>query len=171
MAGNPVIWPAPPFSTGTYRVQLTGYDGSTDPQLPPCATPAGMPPAGKSVNFELKVARDGNDWVGRASGPADIELRFHDAGDIMGGRRRLAGTIRGRAPDAGFPGIYPPSGVTVRVAGDGADGTAVIEGQTAFSYSTTLLVGRASGDFRFVDASGNTGVCTVVSFNINAPQG
>ena len=170
MPGNQVVWPAPPFSTGTYRVQLTGYDGSTDPQLPPCATPAGMPPAGKSVNFELKVAREGNEWVGRASSPADLELRFHDAGDLLFGRRALAGTIKGHAPDAGFPGIFPPTGVSVNVAGEGGDRTATIEGQTAFSYSTSLLIGRASGDFRFVDGAGNTGVCTVVSFNINAPQ-
>lgn len=152
-------------------LQLTGFDFSTDPLLPPCAGPLGIPASGKHVIIELLVEKNGAEWVGRATGlPADIELRFRDGGVLPIGRRAFAGTIRGQARDMGIPGLADPRDVTVSIGGSGVDGSAFVEGQTAFFNSVSTLVGRAVGDMQFRDSAGNTGSCSTVSVHINAPQ-
>jgi hypothetical protein len=161
----------PQFSIGRYMLQMTAPDFSSDPLIPACAGSIGVPRAGKSVTVELTVIKDGVEWVGRAAGAqADIELRFRDAGELPFGRRALVGTIRGQATDMGIPGLFDPRDVSVAVAGNVQNGAALLDGQTAFLYSVSTLVGRAAGDFRFRDSAGNVGACPAVSININAPN-
>jgi hypothetical protein len=165
----PAVPEPPAFSTGRYMLELTGYDFSTVPELPVCAGPLGVPSSGKHVSVELQVMRDGAEWVGRSTrSPADIELRFKDAGLIGLGRRAFTGTIRGQGPDDGLPGLVDPRDVFLIIGGS-AGNTARVEGETAFSNSVRTLVGRAEGEFRFRDSAGNTGSCSVVSVHINAP--
>jgi hypothetical protein len=78
----------------------------------------------------------------------DIEVRFRDAGELPTGRRAIAGSIRGQAPDMGIPGSVAPRDVSVTVAGTGTTG-ACCDGQTAFSVAVDTLTGRAVGTFRF----------------------
>jgi hypothetical protein len=153
------------FSTGRYTVTLTGFDFSTDPEIPACDGPIGVPRSGKGVTVELQVVREGAEWVGRGTSPGnDIEMRFRDAGLSSLGRRMFSGSIRGRAPDAGLRGTTEPVDVVV-VIGSGA----IVEGQTAFLTTASTLVGRARGQFGFSDTAGNSGTCSVVAIHINAP--
>lgn len=153
------------FSTGRYTVHITGFDFSSVPELPACAGSIGVPPSGKVVTVELQVVKEGSEWVGRGTAAgADIELRFRDGGEAQFGRRAFSGTIRGRARDFGLPGLLDPRDVSV-VIGDAA----ILTGETAFVRNFSTLVGRAQGDFRFVDSAGNEGNCAVVGIHINAP--
>jgi hypothetical protein len=168
--GGPVGQAVPQFSTGRYLLRMTAFDLSSDPLVPACPGSFGVPRAGKSVVVHLTVVREGVEWVGRTSGAAaDLELRFRDAGELEFGRRALAGTIRGQAPDMGLPGLLDPGDVSVTVAGTAATG-ALLDAQTAFSFAVNTLVGRAVGEFRFQDSAGNAATCSVVSIHINAPN-
>lgn len=105
--GSSLVAPAVPeppvFSTGRYMLQLTGHDLTTISEFPACAGPLGVPSSGKNVTVELQVAKEGAEWVGRSTRPpADIELRFKDAGLIGLGRRAFTGTIRATVPTAAF---------------------------------------------------------------------
>jgi hypothetical protein len=160
----------PLFSTGRYSLQMNAPDSSSDPLVPACSGSIGVPRAGKAVALELNVVKEGIEWVGHpASAIGDLELRFRDAGELSLGRRSLVGTIRGQTPDMGLPGVISPKDVSVVVAGPMQGGGALLDGQTAFAYSVTTLVGRAQGTFRFRDSSGSEAVCSVVTININAP--
>jgi hypothetical protein len=153
------------FSTGLYTLQIIGYDYSTDPTIPACDGPLGVPRSGKSVTVELQVARDGVEWVGRSAvAGADIELRFRDGGEPSFGKRVFSGTLRGRAPDGGLRGMLDPRDVSIDIAAG-----STIEGETAFLNRVSTLVGRARGTFQFSDSAGNTGNCPVVQIHINAP--
>jgi hypothetical protein len=153
------------FSTGLYTLQIIGYDYSTDPTIPACDGPLGVPRSGKSVTVELQVARDGVEWVGRSAvAGADIELRFRDGGEPSFGKRAFSGTLRGRARDTGLRGLLEPRDVSIAISAG-----STVEGQTAFSNNVTTLVGRARGDFQFSDSTGNSASCAVVGIHINAP--
>ena len=135
------------------------------PEIPACVGPFGVPRSGKTVIALLQVVKEGPEWVGRATAATDeIELRFKDEGQGSLGRRRFAGTIRGRARHAGVPGLVDPRDVTVTIGG-----AAVVEGETAFIANFSTLVGTARGDFQFSDSGGAIGNCNVVSIHINAP--
>ena len=163
---GPLPGPAPLFSTGTYLLQLNGYDFSSDPRIPACAGPIGVPREGKLVNVELQVVLEGSEWVGRGTTPdAAIELRFRDAGLSSFGRRAFAGTIKGRAPDGGLRGLTTGRDVAVVIGGSAA----IVEGETAFPTSTRTLVGRAQGDIRFQDSAGNAANCSAIGVHMNAP--
>ncbi len=155
----------PQFSTGSYTVQILGYDFSSVPEIPACAGPIGVPTSGKAVTVELVVAKEGSEWVGRTTADgADIELRFRDGGEPSFGRRLFSGTIRGRAPDVGLRGLVEARDVSVAI---GAGST--VEGETAFINNVSTLVGRARGDFQFSDSAGKTASCSTVAIHINAP--
>jgi hypothetical protein len=157
---------APTFSTGQYTIQIIGFDFSSVPEIPACAGPIGIPTAGKAVIVELQVAKEGSEWVGRATAAgADLELRFRDSGERSFGKRAFSGTLRGRARDGGRPGFIDPRDVSVLI---GAGST--VEGETAFVRNVSTLVGRALGDFQFADSAGNTASCSVVQIHINAPS-
>jgi hypothetical protein len=159
--------PGPQFATGRYRLKMIAFDVSSDPLLLPCPAWLGVPSIGKSVTLELDVVKDGVEWVGRPSGAAgDVEVRFSDAGQLPTGRRAIAGSIRGQAPDMGIPGSVAPRDVSVTVAGTGATG-AVLDGQTAFSVAVDTLTGRAVGSFRFNDSVGDVVICPAVSVQMN----
>ena len=116
------------------------------------------------MSIDLQVVTEGPDWVGRTTAAgADIELRFRDGGEPSFGRRTFSGSLRGRARDAGLPGLLDPRDVSVVID------NATVEGETAFFGRVSTLVGRARGDVRFSDSAGNTGRCSVVSIHINAP--
>jgi hypothetical protein len=153
------------FSTGLYTLHIGGYDFSTDPTIPACDGPIGVPRSGKSVTVELQVARDGAEWVGRSAvAGADLELRFRDGGEPSFGKRAFSGTLRGRAPDGGLRGMIEPRDVSVDVAAG-----STIEGETAFTNRVSTLVGRARGHFQFSDSAGNSATCAIVQIHINAP--
>ena len=155
----------PTFATGTYNVQILGYDFSTVPEIPACAGPIGVPTSGKAVTVDLVVVKEGSEWVGRTTAAgADIELRFRDGGEPSFGRRVFSGTIRGRARDEGLRGLLEPRDVLVAIGGG-----ATVEGETAFINRVSTLVGRVRGDVQFSDSAGNTATCSVVQIHINAP--
>ena len=167
--GTVTRWPNPrgpvsaQFATGRYNLHMVAYDFSTNPLLPAC--PGSLTRAGKSVYFQMTVVRDGVEWVGRSSGvAADIEMRFRDAGELPLGGRALSGTIRGQAPDMGFPGLIAPRDVTVTVAGTVATG-ALFDAETMGSVNT--LIGRAVGEFRFHDSAGSVVSCPEISLQMN----
>ena len=156
--------PGPEFATGRYRLKMIAFDVSSDPLLLPCPAWLGVPSIGKSVTLELDVVKDGAEWVGRPSGAAgDLEVRFRDAGELPAGRRAIAGSIRGRAPDMGIPGSVAPRDVSMTVAGTGA----VLDAQTAFKVAVDTLTGRAVGEFRFHDSVGDVVSCPSVSVLMN----
>jgi len=124
----------------------------------------------KTVMVDLTVVKDGVEWVGRtSSASADIEMRFRDAGELPLGRRALAGTLRGQAPDMAFaPPLIVPRDVSVTIAGTAATG-ALMDAQTLDPYSVSTMVGRAVGDFLFRDSAGNVARCPAVTVFIGAP--
>lgn len=65
---------------GRYSINISGADFQAEPFRQICS-PAGSPPAGKTVRTEVDLVADGNWLVGRAvGGDVDLEIRLRDGG-------------------------------------------------------------------------------------------
>lgn len=147
-SGDPCSLPSQPVPQ---RLELTGFDISSDPEFPVCSNP-GSPTPGKHVVTSVLLERSGCEWIARSTAPdttGTLELRFRRTGEIAMGGETIVGTISGAARDVT---VFD---VRIEIAG-----TAQVSGRV---NSLFLTFGKLSGTMAFADSAGAGGTCSAVS--------
>ena len=132
------------------RLELTGFDFSSDPDFPVCSN-IGSPRAGKHIVTSVLLELSGCEWIARSMAPdttGTLELRFRRTGEFAMGGETIVGTMTGSARDV------TNSDTRMDIAG-----TAQVSGRV---NSLFLTFGRLSGTMAFADSAGVGGTCTAV---------
>jgi hypothetical protein len=148
---------------GAYRLDLTGYGLSFNPEILPC-TPPFVPEEGTHVVAYVNLSRQGTDYVARQSS-GSLALRFHATAARHFSDVGVEGDISGSASDSGEVPYAQPRDITVSIAGtDGATPIARIEG--AQHNPLPFIQGKVTGTVNYCDSAGNCSTCPTINWTL-----
>lgn len=144
---------------GPHWLRVTGYDLSSDPNLPVC-TPFGLPTPHKLVTASVVLRRDGAEWVAQSEPglPGDIEVTFRET--VLSAIIEVEGSVRGTAVDT-TDMFHTATGV--RVSFEGSQGArATGKG----SRVSPFVNGRFDGALTFRNDKGEVASCQAVTWTL-----
>ena len=148
---------------GAYRLDLTGYGLSLNPEILPC-TPPLVPQEGTHVIAYVNLTRQDAEYTARQSS-GSLTLRFHATAERQSSDVGVEGDISGSAGDSGEVPYVQPRDIIISIAGtDGATPVARIEGVQRDRLP--FIQGKITGAVSYCDSAGHCSTCPTINWTL-----